>query len=63
MNDRDADEEEDATPVADEITVLRSGQSDEVLLLGADAGCLVWRGETTLSDYQHATWRAFGLPV
>jgi hypothetical protein len=63
MNILDADAEEDATPAADEITVLRSGQSDEVLLLGAEEGCLVWRGETTLSDYQHAIWRAFGLPV
>jgi len=63
MNTLDADEEEQATPVADEITVLRSAQSDEVLLLGAEEGCLVWRGETSLSDYQHAIWKAFGLPV
>ena len=56
-------DEEDETPAADEITVLRSAQSDEVLLLGTEEGCLVWRGEMSKSDYEHATWKAFGLPI
>jgi hypothetical protein len=56
-------DEEDETPAADEITVLRSAQSDDLLLLGAEEGCLVWRGEISRSDYEHATWKAFGLPI
>ena len=62
MNTLDA-EEGDETPMADEVTVLRSAQSDELLLLGAEEGCLVWRGETSLPENQHAIWKAFGLPV
>ena len=53
----------DQTPAADEITVLRSAQSDELMLLGAEEGCLVWRGQMSLSDYEHVTWKAFGLPI
>jgi hypothetical protein len=62
MNTLDA-EDGDETPMADEVTVLRSARSDEVLLFGAEEGCLVWRGETSLPEYQHALWKAFGLPV
>jgi hypothetical protein len=50
-------------PEAGEVTVLRSAQSDAVLLLGAEQGCLVWRGEVSRSQYEHAIWKAFGLPV
>lgn len=62
-NADDPEDADEATPAADEITVLRSAQPDEVLLIGAEAGCLVWRGEISRSDYEHATWKAFGLPV
>jgi hypothetical protein len=62
MNDLESDADHE-TPAADEITVLRSAQSDDVLLLGAEEGCLVWRGEISRSGYEHVTWRAFGLPI
>lgn len=61
MNRLDA--EEDEMPAADEITVLRSAQSDEVLLLAAEDGCLIWRGQMSKPDYEHAAWKAFGLPI
>ena len=47
----------------DEITVLRSARSDELLVVVADEGCLVWRAEFSRSQYEHATWKAFGLPI
>ena len=63
LNLVDDSDRADQAPPADEITVLRSAQSDELLLLGTEAGCLVWRGEMSRVDYEHATWKAFGLPV
>jgi hypothetical protein len=47
----------------DEITVLRTTSSDAVLVIVAEEGCAVWRAELSRSDYEHATWKAFGLPV
>jgi hypothetical protein len=64
MNTLGADGAElDEVPEAGEVTVLRSAHSEEVLLLGAEQGCLVWRGEVSWSQYEHAIWKAFGLPV
>src|SRR4051812_21028310 len=47
----------------DEITVLRTASSDEVLVIVAEEGCALWRAELSRTDYEHATWKAFGLPI
>jgi hypothetical protein len=47
----------------DEVTVLRNTASDEVFLIVAEEGCALWRAALSRSDYEHATWKAFGLPV
>src|SRR5258706_5660841 len=48
----DVDEE----MIADEVTVLRSAGGEDVLLIGAEEGCLIWRGQLSLTEYQHALW-------
>ena len=55
-------EDADATE-GDEVTILRSSSSDEVLVIVGEEGCALWRVELSRSDYEHATWKAFGLPI
>lgn len=53
----------DDVPVADAVTVLASPHASTVMLIGSEEGCLRWRGELPLDEYQQADWKAFGLPV
>lgn len=53
----------DEMPRADEITVLAYPDTTTVMLIGSTEGCLRWRGEFPLAQYEEAVWKAFGLPV
>jgi hypothetical protein len=57
------DDEETEELGADEITVLRSGGSDELVVLGSEAGCVIWRSEISRAQYDQAEWKAFGMPI
>jgi hypothetical protein len=51
-------------PTANQVTVLRSLHSSDVLLFGAtEDGCLSWRGQFPKGMFEKAVWKAIGLPI
>jgi len=57
------EDEDKTTSAGDEITVLRNTGSEDVLVIVARHGCALWRAKLSRSDYEHVTWKAWGLPV